>query len=52
MYGAGSIGPIGSLPNTGNDPLLIALSLFSVVVGVLIVATTIIRVIAKRHYKA
>jgi hypothetical protein len=52
MYGAGSGFPPGFLPDTSGDSLLSVVSLISIVIGVLIVATTIVRLIAKRHYKA
>ncbi|MEO5950354.1 MAG: hypothetical protein ABIQ04_02810 [Candidatus Saccharimonadales bacterium] len=61
MYGNGAGGltavvPVGGgialLPNTGGDPLLLAVSILSITVGVLIILTTIARIIAKRYYKA
>jgi hypothetical protein len=39
------------LPNTSGDSLLLGVSVFTAVVGILIVATTIARLVAKRHYK-
>jgi len=51
MYGTPGLPP-GFLPNTSGDSLLTVVSLFSIAIGVLIVVTTIVRLVAKRHYNA
>jgi hypothetical protein len=43
---------IAILPNTGGSTLLLFVSLLSTVIGTLIIASTLIRFIAKRAYKA
>lgn len=45
-------GGIAVLPNTGGNSLLLVLSLTSIVVGGLILATTTARFVAKLIYKA
>lgn len=40
------------LPNTGDNHILFGVALTSVIVGSLIVLTTVIRFIAKKAYKA
>jgi hypothetical protein len=51
MYGAGQGMLPAILPNTGSNSLLLGVTVLSTVVGILIVATTIARLVAKRHYK-
>jgi hypothetical protein len=51
MYGPGNGMLPAILPNTSSNSLLLGVSVFTAVVGVLIVATTIARLVAKRHYK-
>lgn len=57
--GAGSLTPvvpitagIAVLPNTGGNHLLMVLSIVSIVVGSVILMTTLIRYAAKLRYKA
>ena len=59
MYGSGSILGLGittagivALPNTGNNVLLAVMAMTSIVIGSLIVLSTVIRLIAKKVYKA
>jgi uncharacterized paraquat-inducible protein A len=57
MYGSvlgGSTVAAGAvlLPNTGDNHVLFVVALTSVIVGSLIILTTVIRFIAKKVYKA
>jgi len=59
MYGSGSVLGLGittagivALPNTGNNTLFAIVAIASIVIGSLIVLSTIIRLIAKKVYKA
>ena len=43
---------VAVLPDTGDNKMFIAVSIFSIVVGVIILLTTAIRFIAKKSFKA
>ena len=62
MYGSGNASGLSAalptaagvvvLPNTGDNHVLFFVALASVIIGSVIVITTIIRMIAKRVYRA
>lgn len=59
MYGSGSVLGAGAttagiliLPNTGDNILLLAISIFTIAIGSLVILSTVIRLIAKKAYKA
>jgi hypothetical protein len=59
MYGSGSVlgasattAGILILPNTGSNTMLQVVAISSIVIGSLIILTTVIRLIAKKVYKA
>jgi len=47
-----TIGGVAALPNTGDNKIYIALSIFSIVVGVLILLSTAVRFAVKKQSKA
>ncbi|MDQ5982398.1 MAG: hypothetical protein QG549_395 [Patescibacteria group bacterium] len=50
--GGGSVaGGVILLPNTGGNELLFIVSVLSIAVGTLIIASTVARVVAKKFYK-
>lgn len=62
MYGEGNgaglasivptVGGITMLPNTGDNTTLFIVSLFSTIVGSLILVSTLARFVAKKFYRA
>jgi len=61
MYGSGNGSVLGAttttagiavLPNTGDNTLLFVVAITSVIIGLLIILTTVIRLIAKKIYRA
>lgn len=46
-----TVGGIVLLPNTGGNNVLLAISLFSTIVGSAILLTTAVRLVAKKYYK-
>lgn len=47
-----AVAGIVTLPNTGNNTVLTALSLVSIAAGVAIIVTTAARYVAKKRYSA
>lgn len=47
-----AVAGIVTLPNTGNNTVLTALSLVSIAAGVAIIVTTLARFVAKKRYNA
>lgn len=58
MYTSDCAGPlatclgVATLPNTGGNELLLVASLLTTAVGVIIMLSTAVRLIAKKAYKA
>jgi hypothetical protein len=48
----GVVGGVAALPNTGDNKIYIAVSIFSIVVGVLILLSTGVRFAVKKYTKA
>jgi hypothetical protein len=52
MYGRGADPIVGILPNTSGSKVLFVTATIALVVGVVIIATTVARMIIKKTHKA